>query len=164
MMSSKASLLVVASVLGVSGFVYSGDYLLGRPELYGPFRCDICALQTPGPDAGTNAYLQTMSNEISTFVSTYRPMTGDQFIMCNNSVCVTYTRTASNDFLGGAAVPQESYGGGGSGGSGDGGGEWSGGGGGAGGPGGWGGGFGGGDGGGTPGCVVVDGIAYCQAV
>ena len=118
MMSSKASLLAVASILGISGLVYSGDYIYGTPGVYGSYQCDTCALQTPGPDAGTNAYLQTMNNLLPTYVSTYRPMAGDQFIMCNINVCVTYTRTNSNDYLGGAAVPQESHGGGGAGGGG----------------------------------------------
>ena len=72
------------------------------------------------PDAGTLAYLYTMDNYNYVYDShplgVFFKKPGDVYIICDGTRCVTYTRTNSDDFLGGAITAQQSGSGGGGGG------------------------------------------------
>lgn len=103
------------------GIGIAGNYVFGTPEVYGPFVCDNCTLRNPAPDPGTQAYLGYINNWLKDGPN-YKPLVGDRFVMCTSTHCATYTRTASDGYMGSPATPQEvANGGGGGGGDGDGG-------------------------------------------
>lgn len=97
--------LLLGSVVFASGVVIgvAGNRAVGQPEFYGSFDCNACQLKSPGPEPGTVAYLEYMSNWLSATKATYTPMAGDQFMVCNAGYCVIYTRNSQN-FTGGQPV------------------------------------------------------------
>lgn len=109
--------LLLGAALFFTGFVLAGSST-GSPEIYGPYICTACSLGTPVPDAATNAYINSMdysvnNNPLNIFVDNSFAVAGDQFIICNATACVTYTRTHSNHFDGASPRPRTSSGGGG---------------------------------------------------
>jgi len=115
--------LLIGSVVLASGVVIgvAGNRAVGQQEFYGSFDCNACQLKSPGPEPGTVAYLEYMSNWLSSTKARYTPMAGDQFMVCNAGYCVVYTRNSQN-FTGGQPMarkaPGDQGGGGGGGGAG----------------------------------------------
>jgi len=124
----KRILLAVSTFVAGGCVVWAGNYVFNQPEFYGPFVCEVCQLRRPAADVATKAYIDYMDNWLADG-GNYKPLESDKFMVCNSEYCVVYTRTASGDFMGGAATPM-TFPGGGSGGDGGGGGGAAGGGGG----------------------------------
>ncbi len=104
-MIKKTLALACVFVSGIGAGI-AGNYVFGTPELYGPFVCQDCTLRTPAPDAGSRAYIDYTDNWLNDGPN-YTRLTGDKFVVCNATHCATYTRTASGDYMGSPAVPQD---------------------------------------------------------
>jgi hypothetical protein len=115
MSSSHVSKARMALLL-IAGFV-AGNTFAGSessPDVWGPYVCTNCWLGTPVMDPNTRAFIDARESEnypgVGQFI--YKD-TGDKYIVCNYSNCVTYVRTDSGHFLGGEATPREAHTGGG---------------------------------------------------
>ncbi|MQS41111.1 hypothetical protein FFY77_05230 [Xanthomonas translucens pv. translucens] len=74
-------------------------------------------------DSNTQDYIKNKVSEMENKFFPTNVNTGDKIVVCNANACVTYTRTDSNGWLGGAAATRTtSSNGGGGGGGGEGGG------------------------------------------
>lgn len=122
------SKLCAVSLLGgvpliLAGLVYGGD-IHGGAQTYGPYVCSSCSLGRPVMDAATSARISSIDADIHDGVFdnwSHKEASGDGFIVCNATACVTYSRTDSGGFVGGEATPRVSGGGGGGSGGGSGG-------------------------------------------
>lgn len=100
-------------ILLIAFFAYKSFANGSSSTIWGPYHCksSSCFLKTPVADIGTLAYIYTMDNY--NYVYNSHPLgifdrkPGDQFVICNDTHCVTYTRTASGDFMGGAPVERQ---------------------------------------------------------
>ncbi|WP_206540675.1 hypothetical protein, partial [Xanthomonas hortorum] len=73
--------------------------------VYGPWYTNN-ELATPMPSRTTVAEIEKMADaDVRVLSLKY----GDKIIMCNNNVCITYTSTQSDGWLGGPATQQIRY-------------------------------------------------------
>lgn len=101
----KVHTSAVLAILAMSGVVAGGSRIFNAPRNYGPYTCvSSCQLLSPGPDAGTLAYIRSMDQSNSGSLADYAKVPGDTFTVCNGSYCVAYRRTDSIEFFSGAAA------------------------------------------------------------
>lgn len=99
--------LVLVAVL-FAGIIVAGNTITGLRGVYGPYKCvGSCALAWPTPDRGTFAFIQTMD---AAFVNQsghhhFFQKKGDAIIVCNDTVCVKYTRVGADRWEGDEPYP-----------------------------------------------------------
>jgi len=97
------------------------------PELFGPIECPACSLETPNPGIATKTFLEAWAWDVRHTYWAPNQMVvdvNDKVMVCNGTICVTYTLTDSGQYFGGKPERQTTNSSGGVGsGSGQGGGQ-----------------------------------------